>query len=33
MRNKVDLIKIIGTGYEKMHDFHGNPVYDSQKWG
>ena len=25
--------KIFGIGYVKMHGFHGNPLYDSQKWG
>ena len=32
MRNKV-VLKIFGIGYVKMHGFHGNPLYDSQKWG
>ena len=30
MRNKV-VLKEFGICYLKMHDFHGNPLYNSQK--
>ena len=31
MRNEAVLKN--GMGYVKMHDFHGNPLYDSREWG
>ena len=33
MRNKVVLKRIFGICYAKMHDFRGNPLYNSQKGG
>ena len=26
-------LKHFGTGYVKMHGFHGNPLYDIREWG